>query len=80
MKGLIRTAAAPSLILLRRWGLTSSPLMRRGSVLRRLGHGVAAGRRIVDEPHPVGSAVHDVVRDRIVARFRVLGYETQTSA
>ncbi len=27
-------------------------------------------------PHPVGTAAHDVVRDRIAAQFRQLGYET----
>jgi len=27
-------------------------------------------------PHPVGSAEHDRVRDRVVARFRALGYDT----
>src|SRR6266545_3359089 len=27
-------------------------------------------------PHPVGSAEHDRVRDRLVARFRALGYDT----
>ncbi len=29
-----------------------------------------------DAPHPIGTAAHDVVRDRIVAQFRKLGYET----
>ncbi len=32
---------------------------------------------IGNTPHPVGSAEHDLVRDRIVARFRSLGYDTQ---
>ena len=32
---------------------------------------------IRDVPHPVGSAEHDAVRDRIVARFRSLGYDVQ---
>jgi hypothetical protein len=27
-------------------------------------------------PHPVGSAEHDRVRDRLIARFRALGYDT----
>jgi len=27
-------------------------------------------------PHPVGSAEHDRVRDRLMARFRALGYDT----
>lgn len=27
-------------------------------------------------PHPIGTAAHDVVRDRIVAQFRQLGYQT----
>src|ERR1043165_534042 len=27
-------------------------------------------------PHPVGSAEHDRVRDRLAARFRALGYDT----
>jgi hypothetical protein len=29
-----------------------------------------------DVPHPVGSAAHDVVRDRVAAAFRSLGYQT----
>lgn len=28
-----------------------------------------------DMPHPVGTAAHDAVRDRLAARFRALGYE-----
>lgn len=28
-----------------------------------------------DMPHPVGSAAHDAVRDRLAARFRALGYD-----
>jgi hypothetical protein len=28
-----------------------------------------------DAPHPVGSAAHDAVRDRLAARFRALGYD-----
>ena len=31
---------------------------------------------IGDLPHPVGSAEHDRVRDRLIARFHALGYET----
>ncbi len=29
-----------------------------------------------DAPHPIGSAAHDVVRDRVVAQFRQLGYQS----
>jgi hypothetical protein len=29
-----------------------------------------------DVPHPVGSAAHDAVRDRVAAAFRSLGYQT----
>ena len=29
-------------------------------------------------PHPIGSAAHDVVRDRILAEFQRLGYQTAT--
>ncbi|HKO00567.1 MAG TPA: M28 family peptidase, partial [Thermoanaerobaculia bacterium] len=29
-----------------------------------------------EAPHPIGSSAHDVVRDRVVAQFRSLGYET----
>jgi len=31
---------------------------------------------IVDAPHPVGTAAHDAVRDRIVAQLEALGYDT----
>src|SRR5439155_15265779 len=27
-------------------------------------------------PHPIGTAAHDAVRDRIIARFRQLGFDT----
>jgi len=42
----------------------------------------ARARSVLDEllreqvPHPVGSPANQVVRDRIVSRFRALGYET----
>lgn len=37
----------------------------------------AFGREILggDVPHPVGTAAHDAVRDRLAARFRWLGYD-----
>lgn len=38
---------------------------------------LALHRKIIGSvPHPVGSAQHDAVRDRLVARFRALGYDT----
>src|SRR5207253_1627103 len=38
---------------------------------------LALHREVVGSvPHPVGSAEHDAVRDRLVARFRALGYDT----
>lgn len=38
---------------------------------------IAALQALMPEntPHPIGSAEHDLVRDRIVARFRGLGYQ-----
>src|SRR5437764_6072369 len=41
--------------------------VRAGALLREI---------IGDTPHPLGSAEHDRVRDRIAARLRALGYET----
>jgi len=32
---------------------------------------------LVDEPHPVGTAAHDAVRDRVAAALRALGYTVE---
>ena len=31
-----------------------------------------------DQPHPVGTAAHDAVRERLAAKFRALGYDVTT--
>src|SRR6185436_16737233 len=41
--------------------------VRAGALLREV---------IGDTPHPLGSAEHDRVRERVAARLRALGYET----
>src|SRR5216117_3552650 len=41
--------------------------VRAGALLREV---------IGDTPHPLGSAEHDRVRDRVASRLRALGYET----
>lgn len=79
-KSLLVVAACALLVLLQVWrfrGRDAAPASapdREFSAARAM---ETLRATIVDAPHPVGSANHAVVRDRIVARFRSLGYDVR---
>jgi hypothetical protein len=80
MKSLVVAVACGLLVLLQLWRFRGPEVVPASASADRFSAARAMESlraTIVDEPHPVGSAAHDAVRDRVLARFRDLGYETR---
>jgi hypothetical protein len=79
-KAITVIAASAALLLVVTWRLHGPTIAPANAPAGEFSGTRAMGylrRLIVDTPHPVGSAAHDVVRDRIVAQFDALGYVTR---
>jgi hypothetical protein len=79
-RAIVVIAASVALLLVLTWRLQGPPVASANAPAGEFSGTRAMGylqHVIVDAPHPVGSAAHAVVRDRIAAQLESLGYVTR---